>query len=259
MTVATTRDVVAGRGPASLAPAGEDAASGRGGGRPGWLVRARGWVWTAVGSRWSVPVVWGSFALIALATLLVTSSPAHRVWAGGALLGYGTAALVTAGWTWWSATTYGGPDGPAGPRPGVPGVATGCAVLGSVVAPLLVLTVSGVTQPEVRVTEDAGRLLVTTGTPYLSDPTEVYDHNPYLPALAVFGLPRVLLGPGVAGDPRWWFAVFFLIACRPEVMRAAPRRPPAPAAAQIRGTGPHARPGAGTGVRQPLSSLGGEG
>lgn len=95
--------------------------------------------------------------------------------------------------------------------------AAGVAVLGAVVLPLILLVLKGRHQSEVMVVERSAHLLLHTGSPYLPDPAVVTDYNPYLPAMALFGLPRALLGNGnplstVLGDARIWFAVTFL-AC----------------------------------------------
>jgi hypothetical protein len=37
-------------------------------------------------------------------------------------------------------------------------------------------------------------------------------YNPYLPLMALFGIPRALLGPGLFTDPRIWFCVVFVAA-----------------------------------------------
>lgn len=94
-------------------------------------------------------------------------------------------------------------------------VAAGIALLGAVLAPLGVLAAQGRHQSEVMVVERSAQLLLHTGTPYLPDPATVTDFNPYLPAMALFGMPRALLGSGnpvalVLGDARIWFALTFL-------------------------------------------------
>ncbi|GAA1985466.1 glycosyltransferase 87 family protein [Kitasatospora viridis] len=86
---------------------------------------------------------------------------------------------------------------------------------GAVLLPLTLLAVQRRAQSEVGVVERAAALLLHTGTPYLPDPVAVTDFNPYLPAMALFGLPRALLGTGgpaalLLGDARVWFAAAFL-------------------------------------------------
>ncbi|MFC5643926.1 hypothetical protein [Kitasatospora cinereorecta] len=106
------------------------------------------------------------------------------------------------------------------------------AALGAVLVPLVVLALEGRHQSEVMVVERSARLLLDTGSPYLPDPAVVTDYNPYLPAMALFGLPRAAIGDDgplaqVLGDARIWFALAFL-ACllagwrllRPSLERA---------------------------------------
>jgi hypothetical protein len=72
--------------------------------------------------------------------------------------------------------------------------------------------------PDVAVVTRSGAMLLHHGSPYL--PLSQLAHggflayNPYLPVMAVFGLPRALGLPGLAGDPRPWLAVatFLLLA-----------------------------------------------
>ncbi|WP_329566945.1 glycosyltransferase 87 family protein [Kitasatospora sp. NBC_01266] len=94
-------------------------------------------------------------------------------------------------------------------------VAAAVALLGAVLLPLGMLAAAGQHQSEVMVVERSARLLLHTGTPYLPHPVKVTDFNPYLPAMALFGLPRAVLGSGneftrVLGDARIWFALSFL-------------------------------------------------
>ncbi|MGF1430326.1 glycosyltransferase 87 family protein, partial [Kitasatospora sp. LaBMicrA B282] len=94
-------------------------------------------------------------------------------------------------------------------------VAAAVALFGAVLLPLGMLAAQGHHQSEVMVVERSAHLLVHTGTPYLPHPVKVTDFNPYLPAMALFGLPRAVLGSGdvftrVLGDARIWFALSFL-------------------------------------------------
>ncbi|SOB82409.1 Protein of unknown function [Streptomyces sp. 1331.2] len=95
--------------------------------------------------------------------------------------------------------------------------AAAVALVGAVLAPLGLLALHGRHQSEVMVVERSAHLLLTTGDAYLPHPAVVTDYNPYLPAMALFGLPRQLLGDStafarVAGDARIWFALTFF-AC----------------------------------------------
>ncbi|MFF3109054.1 hypothetical protein ACFVSN_07695 [Kitasatospora sp. NPDC057904] len=94
-------------------------------------------------------------------------------------------------------------------------VAVGAALAGAVVAPLLYLLATGAAQSEVEVIERSGRLLVEHATPYLDDPRSVVEVTPYLPGMALLGLPRAVLGGDgpvarVLGDARPWCAAVLL-------------------------------------------------
>jgi Glycosyltransferase family 87 len=75
-------------------------------------------------------------------------------------------------------------------------------------------------QPEVDVVERMGRLLLDTGTPYAAVDTlaSFHDYAPYLPVMAVFGLPRAMLGEAWYTDVRLVFlavsALLVLLAVR---------------------------------------------
>ncbi|MEU1048238.1 glycosyltransferase 87 family protein [Streptomyces sp. NPDC005897] len=114
---------------------------------------------------------------------LVSDLATHRVWGWSAGAGYALAALLASG---------------NAPRP----AARAAAVAGAVVLPLVGLVVAGLGQSEVAVIERSGRLLATTGSPYVTAPRDVGDFNPYLPGMALFGL--------LPGDPRWWLGGVFV-------------------------------------------------
>lgn len=136
---------------------------------------------------------------------LVSHIPNQAFWGLAAAPAYGLAALLSLGL----------------PRPAGGRAAALVAVLGAVLVPLAVLVVQGEHQSEVTVVERSARLLLHTGSPYLSAPLRYPDYDPYLPAMALFGLPRALLGDAgpvvrVLGDARIWFALVFtgcLLAC----------------------------------------------
>lgn len=138
---------------------------------------------------WTVAFGW------AAAFPLVSTLETHRVWGTCAAAGYLLAALVSLG-----------PD-----RPRTRTVAVGAALTGAVLVPLAFLMVSGGAQSEVGVIERAGRLLLEQATPYVADPHAVTEVTPYLPGMALLGLPRAVLGAdgplaGVLGDARLWCA-----------------------------------------------------
>ncbi|MGX1759322.1 hypothetical protein ACWIG5_20800 [Streptomyces lydicus] len=156
------------------------------------------------GPWWSRKQIWAAGWLLAALWAgtfpVISSLDTHRLWGASAALGYAAAAAVS----------YGLP-GPRGQR-----VAVTVALAGAVVSPLLFLVLTGQAQSEVEVIERSGRLLLEQGTPYLPHPDEVSDYTPYLPAMAVLGIPRVLFGDhsGAArllGDARIWCAAVFLV------------------------------------------------
>ncbi|MER6365136.1 glycosyltransferase 87 family protein [Kitasatospora sp. NPDC001527] len=108
------------------------------------------------------------------------------------------------------------------------------ALAGAVLAPLLVLAVAGQGQSEVAVIERSGELLLRHGTPYLAEPRTVAEYTPYLPGMALFGLPRALFSADgwparLLGDARLWCAAVFLgclaAAVRPPGRGAGPSAP----------------------------------
>ncbi|MCF3172479.1 DUF2029 domain-containing protein [Streptomyces sioyaensis] len=86
------------------------------------------------------------------------------------------------------------------------------AVTGALVAPLLYLTVIGKAQMEVGVVERAADLLFSSGTPYHSHPQATAEFNPYLPGMALFGVPHLLFGNSPFASARLWFLVGFFAA-----------------------------------------------
>ncbi|WP_086724942.1 glycosyltransferase 87 family protein, partial [Streptomyces sp. NRRL B-24085] len=137
---------------------------------------------------------WLGCAGFALALATTTGLGPHRVWGACAAAGYGTAAVLSA----------------RGPRTGNRAVAC-AALLGAVLVPLVVLVVSGAAQSEVGVVERSGALLLHTGSPYLPRPAHTVDYDPYLPGMALFGVPRALFGGGPFTDARVWFCLTFLV------------------------------------------------
>ncbi|WP_405436582.1 DUF2029 domain-containing protein [Streptomyces avidinii] len=124
------------------------------------------------------------------------ASPDHtsqKVWGLVGAAGYACAALVAArASTPWART---------------PAVV---AVTGAAAIPLLYLSVIGRAQMEVGVVERAADLLFSTGTPYNPAPHAVRDFNPYLPGMALFGIPHLLFGDTPFAGARVWFLVGFL-------------------------------------------------
>ncbi|MFC9681112.1 FkbM family methyltransferase [Streptomyces sp. NPDC056948] len=136
---------------------------------------------------------WTGCAVFALLLCLRTTITPHQVWGACAAAGYGLAALVAH----FSARPWGR-------------ASAAVAAVGSVLVPLVFLVADGARQMEVTVVERSGGLLLHSGTPYVSDPAELRDYNPYLPGMALFGLPRALLGDVPLADARLWFALVSL-------------------------------------------------
>ncbi|MEU6476662.1 glycosyltransferase 87 family protein [Streptomyces sp. NPDC047017] len=202
-------------------------------------------VWAA---GWSLAAVW------ALGFPLVSDLPAHRAWGLSAAVGYGCAAVAAGLLPWPRART----------------VSLACALTGAVIVPLVLLVLTGLQQSEVGVIERSGALTLHQGTPYLAHPHQAADYTPYLPGMAVLGLPRALLGtdhrvPRALGDARLWCALVFL-AClhagrrtltAPDPGRPAPagRLPYGVALTALIAAPPVALPLSVSGVDLPLTGL----
>lgn len=154
--------------------------------------------------------VYAGFTVFALATALFTGYYGHRLWGNFATAGYGLAALYS-GWSMLRAR-----------RAPVAAVDRWRPVwivfLVALVAPLAYLlmrrlggrdwisnSAAWTAQPEVWVIERSADLLLRTGTPYvdvhaLGRAPEVNDYTPYGPVMAIFGLPRALVGGNPLGD-----------------------------------------------------------
>ncbi|MER5531812.1 glycosyltransferase 87 family protein [Streptomyces sp. NPDC002677] len=145
--------------------------------------------------RWD----WPSLVVCAVSALVVgLLSPAdstQEAWGLAAALGYGCAALIAAR-----------SSAPWAPAPAV------VAVVGALVVPLLYLTVNSKQQMEVGVVQRAADLLFASGSPYHSTPHVVRDFNPYLPGMALLGIPHMLFGDTPFTSARLWFLVGFLAA-----------------------------------------------
>ncbi len=161
-------------------------------------------------ARVAVGIGAGLSAVIAAVFAAVTTLDSHRVWGTLAALGY-LAALATCCRATGSAVT-----------------ALRVAGIGSALLPAAALIGAGIRQPEVDVVERSAGVLLDTGSPYLGATGELADVNPYLPGMAVFGLPRQLLGDSLLGDARLWFLAVFVGALATATARphATPPRPP---------------------------------
>ncbi|WP_328865257.1 DUF2029 domain-containing protein [Streptomyces sp. NBC_00341] len=144
---------------------------------------------------------WAGCAAAALLLALCSGLAPHRIWGASAAVGY-------AGAVWPAAR-------------GRHRTAAALAAIGAVGLPLLVLVLMRRAQLEVEVVAHSAQSLLTTGSPYAPDPVSVADFDPYLPAMAVFGIPHALFGAGPLTDPRLWTGAAFLGA-----LSLCARRPP---------------------------------
>ncbi|HLN70996.1 MAG TPA: hypothetical protein VK280_27460 [Streptosporangiaceae bacterium] len=155
----------------------------------------------------TMPRVWLAGGLVGCALFgggvaLFSGDPLHRLWGTCAAIAYALAALAVVAWRS-RATT--GVD-----------VALGILVCGAILVPLLWMVWTGHGEPEVGVVASSAKTLIKHGTPYkstkvLASTTNPNLYNPYLPLMAVFGVPQALLGHGPLTDPRVGFGVVFLV------------------------------------------------
>ena len=159
--------------------------------------RAQRWQALATTPR-GAAVLLAASALFACAVGLFSANPPERLWGLLAAGPYAVAAIAAL----------------AG-RPG-PRIALAISLAGALIVPLAWMAWAGRGQPEVSVVIRSAGLFLHNGTPYQGAHTVAaahnpYVYNPYLPALAVFGVPHALFGGGLLTDPRLWFGVVFVL------------------------------------------------
>lgn len=165
----------------------------------GGLRLAAGWQSpAAMPRRWlaGIFVVSGVFALL---VAVFSSDGVHRLWGAMAACGYGLALMAVAGWK------QRGADG-----------ALVLSFGGALAVPLAWMAAKAREQPEVAVVARSASTLIHHGTPYasaaaLAATQNPNTYNPYLPVMALFGLPRAVFGGGLLTDPRIWFFAVFLV------------------------------------------------
>jgi hypothetical protein len=142
------------------------------------------------------------FAVYAGGVALFSGPGEDRWWGIWAVGGYAAAAGLAAGWR---------------SRRGRQ-AALAVSLAGALAAPLTWLATRAPATPDVTVVARSGALLLHHATPYLPPAQLAHGgwlaYDPYLPVMAVFGLPRALGLPGLLGDPRPWLAAatFLLLA-----------------------------------------------
>lgn len=185
----------------------------------GWLRRLRS---EAHRRRWDRHALAACAVAVLVTGVLSPPHTAQRIWGLLAAAGYGCAALAA------HRSRRAWARGPAL-----------IAVAGAFVVPLLWLTLLGTAQMEVGVVERAARLLLSTGSPYHVHPHAVADFNPYLPGMALLGLPHALLGHfgyGQLTGARASFVLVFLAAVAGSARMIARGGGVAGDAARVRGS-----------------------
>ncbi len=109
-------------------------------------------------------------------------------------------------------------------------IALAFGFLGGLIVPLAYLAARGLMQPEVWVVANSGASLVHHDTPYtdvaaLAKTQDPNAYNPYLPMMALFGLPRTFFNLGLITDPRVWFGVVFCVVFWLALRHAGARDP----------------------------------
>ncbi|HEX3389157.1 MAG TPA: hypothetical protein VHT94_08980 [Streptosporangiaceae bacterium] len=170
-----------------------------------WQRRARQWRDRNPLSREWATSPRGAAILLAVCMLFAgtvavfSTNPPERLWGIMAAGPYGLAALTA---------LLAGRRGRA--------IAVAVSLAGAVIVPLAWMAWTGRGQPEVGVIIHSAGLFLHDGTPYraahaVATSHSPYVYNPYLPALAVFGVPHALFGSGLLTDPRLWFGVVLVL------------------------------------------------
>jgi glycosyl transferase family 87 len=145
---------------------------------------------------------------------IFSTDSVHRLWGAMAACGYVLALVVGAAWR----------------KPLGTDLALALSFAGGLVVPLAWMAAHAIEQPEVAVVIRSGTSLLHHGTPYASAAVLANTHdpnayNPYLPAMALFGLPSAIFGSGALTDPRIWFGVVFLVVFWFALLRGGARDP----------------------------------
>ncbi len=159
-----------------------------------------GWPAMARVPRPLLIAIFAASAAFAIIMALVTTYHAHRLWGIFAGCSYLLAAMAVLLW-----------------RSRGLDLALVISVAGALVAPMWLMAVERLQQPEVQVINRSAVMLIHRGTPYPGPAVTAAAHSPnvfdpYLPALTAFGIPRVLLGFSPVTDPRIWFGAAFVAA-----------------------------------------------
>jgi hypothetical protein len=152
----------------------------------------------------------GAFAIYAT-VLAVDTGDADRIWAIWAAAGYGVTTIIL-----WLIR-----------HKNVPLIFPLLVSLaGALAAPVTWLATKVAPTAEVTVISQSASLLLHHGTPYLGagQLDSVLSYNPYLPVMAVFGMPKALGATGLFGDPRVWLTAVSIALIFAAFSVAAPHR-----------------------------------
>jgi len=165
----------------------------------------------------ALAVWYALFTVYAGIVAIVSSASYERIWGNWAVGSYAAAGALA---FWWRSH---GRD-----------AALLVSLAGALVAPLCWLSVRSAPTPDALVVSRSAVLLLRHGTPYLSPAQLAHlpghlGYNPYLPAMALFGMPKALGITGLAADPRPWLAattlillvLAFRIAGQPNALRCS--------------------------------------
>ena len=160
--------------------------------------------WAGWLSPVSVPNYWTAAAFVVCAgfaggVIIISSNDLHRLWGLIACCTYLAAAMAVLAW-----------------RSRGIDLALLLSVCGALITPLFWNAADGQKQPEVGVITRSAGQLVHDHSPYQSVASLATSHdpnayNPYLPVMALFGVPRALFGSHVITDPRVWFGLAFVV------------------------------------------------
>jgi hypothetical protein len=149
--------------------------------------------WPRPGRRWAA-AWYAGFAVYAGGVALFSGPGEDRWWGIWAAGGYAAAAVLAACWR---------------SRRGRQ-AALAASLAGALAAPMTWLATRAPATPDVQVVTRSAALLLHHATPYLPPAQLAHGgwlaYDPYLPVMAIFGLPRALGLPGLLGDPRPWLA-----------------------------------------------------
>ncbi len=143
--------------------------------------------------------------------LAIDTGHADRTWAIWAAVGYGVTTLIL-----WATR---GKNMPLV-------VPLLVSLAGALAAPVTWLVTRVAPTAEVQVISRSAMLLLQHGTPYLPQGQldTALSYNPYLPLMAVFGLPKALGASGLFGDPRLWLTATSIALIWVAFAVAAPHR-----------------------------------